>query len=53
MNTWNSVGHKAGDEDKEDSDAISVVVIGATNQQDEDGGSEDDDPGVNILLEES
>jgi hypothetical protein len=48
-NTWNSVGHKAGDQDSEDSDASSVV--GVTNQPDE--GSEDDEPGANFLLVEA
>jgi hypothetical protein len=45
----NSVGHKAGDQDNEDSDASSVK--GVTNQPDE--CSEDDDPGGNFLLEEA
>jgi hypothetical protein len=48
-NTWNSVGHKAGDQDKKDSDRRSVVEF--ANQPDE--GLEDDDPGANFLLEEA
>jgi hypothetical protein len=44
-NTCDSVGHKAGDQDNEDSAAISVVGVGrsnsgpATNQKDEEKGS--------------
>jgi hypothetical protein len=47
-NTWNSAGHKAGNQNNDDSDAI--IVLGVTNQSYE--GSEDDEPGANVLLEE-
>jgi hypothetical protein len=62
VNTWNDVGHKAGNEEEnEGSDAISVVGVGgsnsgpATNQQHEEEGSEDNDEeaGVKFLLEEA
>jgi hypothetical protein len=49
VNTWNSVGHKAGNQDNKDSDKSSVVEV--TNQPDED--SEDNEPGADFLLEEA
>jgi hypothetical protein len=48
INTWNSVDHKAGDEDNEDSDRGSVVEV--ANRPDE--GSEDD-ARDDFLLEEA
>jgi hypothetical protein len=64
VNTWNGVGHKAGDqEDKEDSNAISVMWVGggkyrpSTNQQEEEEcleeDEDEDDSGGDFLLEEA
>jgi hypothetical protein len=49
INTWNSVGHKTGDQGNEDSVRSSVVEV--ANQPDE--GSEYDEPGADFLLQEA
>jgi hypothetical protein len=49
VNTWNSVGHKAGYQDNEYIGRISVVEI--TNQPDE--GPKDNEPGADFILEET
>jgi hypothetical protein len=51
INTWNSIDHKAGGQDNEDSDSERNSVVEHSNQPDE--GSEDDEPGTEFLLEEA